>query len=238
MKNIHTLPTDKPSRLHYFTANKAGYYLYPNNGLIIPRNPNCINQNTYITSDEEIKDSWVLNTHTNEVYFLQDYYGTQPIIKKIILTTDQDLIENGVQAIDDEFLEWFIKNPSCESIRITYENDTDLQGYDFNYYKIIIPQEEPKQELPIINGSYGCTIETNRKETLEEAAAKYVKTKWEPAQEENRESFIDGAKWQQTQDKNKFSDEEVLELLLNCPGPYLTDDEIKEWFGRNKKNNG
>ncbi len=36
-----------------------------------------------------------------------------------------------------------------------------------------------------------------KQETLEEAAEKYVKTKWEPAQEENRESFIDGAKWQQ-----------------------------------------
>jgi hypothetical protein len=35
---------------------------------------------------------------------------------KIILTTDQDLIKDGVQAIDDEFLEWFVKNPSCEEV--------------------------------------------------------------------------------------------------------------------------
>jgi hypothetical protein len=28
---------------------------------------------------------------------------------------------------------------------------------------------------------------------------------------------------------------EVLELLLNRPGPYLTDDEIKEWFEKFKK---
>ena len=39
-------------------------------------------------------------------------------MKKIILTTDQDLIEDGVQAIDDEFLEWFVKNPSCERVRV------------------------------------------------------------------------------------------------------------------------
>jgi len=37
------------------------------------------------------------------------------------------------------------------------------------------------------------------KETLEEAAEKYVETKWEVAQEENKESFEAGAKWQQEQ---------------------------------------
>ena len=32
-----------------------------------------------------------------------------------------------------------------------------------------------------------------------------------------------------------YSEEEVLELLLNRPGPYLSDEEIKEWFEQNKK---
>ena len=41
-------------------------------------------------------------------------------VKKIILTTDQDLIEDGVQATDDEFLEWFVKNPSCEWVEVGY----------------------------------------------------------------------------------------------------------------------
>jgi hypothetical protein len=39
-----------------------------------------------------------------------------------------------------------------------------------------------------------------KQETLEEAAAKYVETKWEPAQEENRESFIAGAKSEAARD--------------------------------------
>lgn len=34
----------------------------------------------------------------------------------------------------------------------------------------------------------------------------------------------------QEQDKNKYTEEKVLELLLKCPNPYLTDDEIKQWF--------
>jgi hypothetical protein len=32
-----------------------------------------------------------------------------------------------------------------------------------------------------------------------------------------------------------YDESEVLELLLNRPGPYLTDDEIKEWFNEVKK---
>jgi hypothetical protein len=32
------------------------------------------------------------------------------LLQKIILTTDLDLIKDGVQSIDNEFLEWFVKN--------------------------------------------------------------------------------------------------------------------------------
>jgi hypothetical protein len=73
---------------------------------------------------------------------------------KIILTTDQDLIKDGVQAIDDEFLEWFVKNPSCEEIKVNkiYNDygETDIfdlvcTPHSFKY-KITIPKEEPKQE--------------------------------------------------------------------------------------------
>jgi hypothetical protein len=83
-----------------------------------------------------------------------------------------------------------------------------------------------------------------KQETLEEAAEKefpLIDTEWcrtGACEEENlhllghRKSFIKGAKWQQ---ERSYSDEEVLELLLNCPGPYLTDEEIKEWFEQNKK---
>jgi len=42
----------------------------------------------------------------------------------------------------------------------------------------------------------------------------------------------DGAQWQA---KRMYSEEEVLELLLSRPGPYLTDEEIKEWFEQFKK---
>jgi hypothetical protein len=102
MKNIHLIKTDKPSRLFY---NVGGALLFRNY-----ENHNGVN--IYITSDEEIKDvDYRLNIQRD--YFKKsdkeglDYYNKRnDVFKKIILTTDQDLIKDGVQAIDDDFLEW------------------------------------------------------------------------------------------------------------------------------------
>jgi hypothetical protein len=135
-----------------------------------------VNNNIYITSDEEIKEGdWVYSKSRNKIckvtgiskwthkddYSIdldnENYFIHHSYCKKIILTTDRDLI--GVQAIDDAFLEWFVKNPSCEFVK-TDKVDTfkktnevyvdEITGgnyYEVNkQYKIIIPKEEPKQE--------------------------------------------------------------------------------------------
>jgi hypothetical protein len=174
MKNIHVLPTDKPSRL---IKNNLGYGLNKENF-----NQSDLDfiqakfQHIYITSDEVTKEGgfyyWEV---TNTVQIARkDSHGRLPTIKdgskKIILTTDQDLIKDGVQAIDDEFLKWFVKNPSCEfvEIKLQHQYHTSKEYYiDADYvdctkeqynsiksgiptcplrilYKIIIPQEEPK----------------------------------------------------------------------------------------------
>ncbi|KAI9549801.1 hypothetical protein GHT06_001787 [Daphnia sinensis] len=222
MKNIHVLPTGKLSRLHYFTANKAGYYLYPNNELVVPRNPNCINQNIYITSDEEIKEGdWFLddNNQISHSYRLSHVKFANP--KKIILTTDQDLIKNGVQAIDDEFLEWFVKNSSCEKVEIERNYaDEGVKGITYyGKYFLIIPQEEPKN-ICIQTGlpcgmqclsEEACNSIRLKKETLEEAAERltYHDTlSWENTLA--MESFKLGAKWQQ---ERMYSEEEVKKLI-------------------------
>jgi hypothetical protein len=143
MKNVHVLPTDKPSRLHFDDK------LFLSTSIQISKNINSIveGRNIYITNDEEIKvGDWVI-TPTNDI--IQWAKVFQPDGKKIILTTDQDLINDGVQPIDDEFLDWFFKNPNCEEVEI--ENGWGLEiDIETPYYKIIIPKEEQttEEQLP------------------------------------------------------------------------------------------
>ena len=149
MKNIHILPTDKPSKVAITDTNVLGMYKVEQIAKY------GVNQNIYITSDEEIKDCWFINLTNNEIGYIKNNIGIQKNAKKIILTTDQDLIKDGVQATDDEFLEWFVKNPSCEEVDVQLEEivvgSYDAKGlkkiYD-DIYKIIIPKEElSKEEL-------------------------------------------------------------------------------------------
>ena len=100
-----------------------------------------VNNNIYITSDEEIKEGdWCLLDHNvgqstgysvlkclqadieNGEYLFQGdgHKFTTGRCKKIILTTDDQLIADGVQPINDEFLEWFVNNPSCEKVEVVY----------------------------------------------------------------------------------------------------------------------
>jgi len=50
--------------------------------------------------------------------------------------------------------------------------------------------------------------------------------------------FIEGAKWQQEQDKKLYSEEEVLKLLLNSEeytSRFNGRTDLKHWFEQNKK---
>ena len=56
MKNIHILPTDKPSTLVFDTTDKKLYY----SDTEYKKTVNVLPQNLYITSDEEIKEGDVV----------------------------------------------------------------------------------------------------------------------------------------------------------------------------------
>ena len=143
MKNIHLLPIDKPSRLVkiYNDVNRETFTLKLN----IEVNDSFKEYvNVYITSDEEIKDvrphkgKWHLEKE-NILNKFPDYLTDLSECKLVIMTTDDDLINDGVQSIDDEFLEWFVKNPICEEVEV------ELLEYGFDEvpickYKIIIPK--------------------------------------------------------------------------------------------------
>jgi len=149
MKNIHVLPTDKPSKLFY---NVGGTLLYTSYG-----NHNGVN--IYITNDEEdINENDYIITKDGRLvqvsYLLsKDVYSAS----KVILATDQDLNKDGVQAIDDEFLDWywFARNPSCEYVDV--KDITTIPALQLGspnghlMYKIIIPREEPSFQDSIEN---------------------------------------------------------------------------------------
>jgi len=152
MKNIHILPTDKPTWLHKSLLSG-----------VLRKSSSCIDDmkqaqgmNIYITSEEDIKDGdWCMDIISKYIYKASLTPKTKwENQKKIILTTDTQLIKDGVQAIDDDFLEWLVKNPSCEFVEVKekqhFEADKSkrinpLNGVYYSY-KITIPQEEPKQE--------------------------------------------------------------------------------------------
>ncbi len=215
MKNIHILPTDKPSFGKYLVLNKEGKLCIWNTNTMGDQKSLPV-QHIYITSDEEIKEGgyvfWEDKIYTYGEFMKMktpvytDYFS-------IILTTDRDLIKDGVQAIDDEFLEWFVKNPSCEFVEV--DKIPDLQSYNEKtnkcelVYVIIIPQEEYKQE------------------TLEEAAENYLHKVADGKRPTGYadEDFIEGAKWQA---ERMYSEEEVRQMF-NRYNEIIAHRDIEEW---------
>ena len=190
MKNIFLIPTDKPSKLS-INCQTGLLQLGLNNRMFHD------DVNIHITSNEEIRVSdWYYLPRTNDVYKcnedptelnLERTFG----VSKIILTTDQDLIKDGVQEIPDEFLEWFIKNPSCEYVDLIGLRKE--KGYEFLGYEIIIPTEESKQE------------------TLEEVAEKIADNFEEPNFKAGViYGVIEGAKCQQGK---MYSEEDMIKAI-------------------------
>ena len=154
MKNIFLLPTDKPTGifetnngLQFSIMNKVRYGEFKGFHL-------------YITSDEEIEegDYYKSGKFIWQMKYPQWGEEGQGGAKKIILTTDPDLIKDGVQEIDSEFLEWFAKNPTHEEIEVFYGlfNAMGRQMNPMNLtqnhsqcvwkYNVIIPNEKQNEQ--------------------------------------------------------------------------------------------
>jgi len=261
MKNIHVLPTDKPSRLQKF----EGVY---GRELELCSKDEFFNKgvNIYITSDEKLPyDSSIFNSgafyHVDaggKVFIItKNTFKPNPnFCKRIILSTDQELIEDGVEAIDDEFLKWFVAHPSCEEVEVKLIKDSEDHpeiegGYreEWEYYDIIIPKESPKQhlinmieqdeELAMYEESFKHKVRViPREEILDDRCSAYEfinfnKEVLEEAKKYDGEnaasgvkSFIAGAKWQQER-----SEEEIIWALLLCSNKKFKNSlEVKEWW--------
>jgi hypothetical protein len=217
MKNLFLVPTDKRSRLWYNNLSDTQELL-----LSIVEVETSNSQHIYITSDEEIKEGekgWLLenNSITKNVCEFDCSNGLGGIYstdKKIILTTDQDLIANGVQAIDDEFLEWFVKNPNCEEVEV---DESKYFDGSHGEYIIIISQEEPKQELEkeLFELEQELDIPSHlrwhnskpKQETVEEIAANLADPNLCKT-----DNWIAGANWMA---ERMYSEEEVMDMFHN-----------------------
>ena len=268
MKNLHLLPTNKPSRLSYvICTEKSTLTLFEDE---MEKGKRFFPQNIYITSsDEGIKEGdWFIHPDSScfdkewKEISIGGYEILQVIkvdenfiyhssmmaihknlnIKKIILTTDQDLINDGVQPIDNEFLEWFVKNPSCEFVETQCSGRNCIE--DFGCTKegcngvepleIIIPQEELKHPKVFSeNGNelffdeqgnlireepdYTALLQPvgARQETIEEANWKVLGTK--------TDSFYNGAKWME---ERMYSEEEVIAIVEKSRETGLTAEYL------------
>jgi hypothetical protein len=280
-RNVWLLPTDEPSNITI--RKRTGELVYDAEPFTHDEYDVISNQNIYITSDEEIKEGDWLYVKTPNIYggnviakslgnsngCWADYILTETTdekgyhpshCKKIILTDNKDLIKDGVQAIDDEFLKWFVKNPNCEFVKVenqyrvksgTIQEHIDgIAGYEYYEYKIIIPKEEPN---PLTVGkefyeSADKNITVYKQETLEEVAEKYAEHQLTGIDDkfskfECINDFIAGAKWQQEQDKNKYNEEDMIEFAVwtylevgQNSGKERTNKELfKEWYEQFKK---
>jgi len=270
MKNVFLLPTDKPSRVYNIIGSKRLGFTSKDPFYTENIGGGTLNQHIYITNSEEIKNGdWCLDKF-NQRLKLEDKkligfdnkgikrFSTDNIsghdCKKIILTTDIDLIKDGVQGIDDDFLEWFVKNPSCEFVRAIQTNEvTQLVHGNNAHYKIIIPKEEPKQEctcgvcdyceeqetIQILKGAKENAL---KQETLEEAAKIYAKIPIvKSVDEEERyynsacklyDAFKAGAKWQS---ERMYSEEEAIQLLIKFNQEIREVNDVIGWFEKFKK---
>jgi hypothetical protein len=249
MKNIHVLPTDKPSRLHFTEFEEELVFT--------PQYEKLNGVNIYITSDEEIKDvrpykdKWqlekgqILNKFPNYLTDLSD-------CKLVIMTTDQDLIKDGVQEIPEYFLvHYIVGNNPIEYVEIK-EHLESIDTMKINY-ELIIPKEELKQETleevvskqfqEDFNKEVGkvLTQELQKRESETPVEWIYRNLLENPISnqdvEYNEAVFHNAKEMEKEQDKNKYSDEDILDAweLGAKEGLPLTREKKEELFEQLKK---
>jgi hypothetical protein len=244
MKNLYLISTNRPSRLVLDTINNNLFLTTTEDfGTDIMKF-----QNIYITNDEPIKNWYIRN---GNLYRCSGITIPQENDKNVIMTTSQDLIEDGVQAISEEFLEWFVHNADDSGVlfdRCEVEKEKVILGevlgttyIDYNY-KIIIPQETNKthylDELPNMDkdvllkmwNAAMPKLEPKQETTLEEVAESRYGTDMDSIRGSKiydlnadvKRGFVAGAKWQQEHGQKVGHNVQVERM-------YSEEDMLKCW---------
>lgn len=195
-QNIFLLPTDKISNLYEFGGQ---YHLNKS------PEKNIRSQYIYITENTVVKEGdyglafahGIRGIGRKRYVFKHDGSATSKLTaisegcQKIILTNDIDLINDGIQPIEDNFIEWFVSKAkdSGKPIDIIellplrkssgFYDEKEVWHWDFLGYKILIPEEETTPVLGVdyeysINNEGMCVaIPIIKNETLQESAENY-----------------------------------------------------------------
>lgn len=206
MKNIHVLPTNDYRNAKIFQYDiKNGKFVRWYAAMTEPKN-------IYITNDEEIKyGDYVYDSITNTVYQLFEKPTKNEF--KIILTTDQDLIKDGVQEIPEYFLiHYIVGNNPIEYVEIK-EHLESLDTMKINY-EIIIPKEEPRTKC-YCGHTITCDCGPEQEILLEDI--------FNDDKKENIKKFIDEI-------KNPSEPNDKLKQAFEKYSQYLEDFENKDTY--------
>jgi hypothetical protein len=126
MRNIFLIPTSMESRLwRDLDSNKLTF-----SNLSKPNSNECTkcsNEYVYITSDEKFVRDEHITDGIEVIKATPKLVDAQGLVnrrdwKKIVMTNDLELIEDGIQEIGDNFFEWLVLNPTCIEVEIGKTN--------------------------------------------------------------------------------------------------------------------
>jgi hypothetical protein len=124
MKNIFLIPTPNESRLwRDLDSNKLRF-----DDISTPNSNECTkcsNEYMYITTDSKFVRDEYITDGIEVIKATPKLVNAQGLVdrrdwKKIIITTDPELIEDGIHPIGEEFLKWFVENPTCIKVEVVY----------------------------------------------------------------------------------------------------------------------
>lgn len=110
VKNLHLISIDEESRI---LKTPDGKFIIVKDPIKIEHYENYI---MHFTSSK-YKGKWHLEDGDTLKLF-PDYLTDPTQYKMVLMTTDQNLINQGVQPIDDDFLKRFFNNLNCEKVEM------------------------------------------------------------------------------------------------------------------------
>lgn len=139
MRNLFTISSKNASKLQ---LKIGGGYHFENGQTIALKSY----MNIYITNEEKFVEDEYVTDGIEVIKASSKLVNAQGLVdrrdwKKIILTTDFELIEDGVQDIGEYFVRWFVDNSKCECVEVIYEPKNFFDSKQGWEYTILINEQ-------------------------------------------------------------------------------------------------